>query len=248
MHAAQTAPRPSAHAHARRALALTNKRVLFLVSPATICIPGDGLDKERLKALGMGAFASYGFISNLNYGTALGISWLAFVKKYGVAPTAPGQWGTFLAFYAGECLCGMRLSLSYSITSHHHSCCIACMESPPCLPLFYTHAHTPASQPAHPPTRSAAVLSSPCYCCHAAALAGLWAVQNFARPLRISLALALAPAFDAAITRLGAALRVDKRWAFGIFLLCMGLLTSATLFGTIWALGGFPPNPAGIAT
>jgi hypothetical protein len=32
--------------------------------PATA---GDGLDKERLKALGMGAFASYGFISNLNY-------------------------------------------------------------------------------------------------------------------------------------------------------------------------------------
>jgi hypothetical protein len=29
------------------------------------------LDKERLKALGMGAFASYGVISNLNYGTAL---------------------------------------------------------------------------------------------------------------------------------------------------------------------------------
>lgn len=28
--------------------------------------PGDGLDKERLAALGMGAFASYGVISNLN--------------------------------------------------------------------------------------------------------------------------------------------------------------------------------------
>jgi hypothetical protein len=44
---------------------------------------------------------SYGFISNLNYGTALGVAWLAFVKKYGVAPTAPGQWKVFLAFYAG---------------------------------------------------------------------------------------------------------------------------------------------------
>lgn len=63
---------------------------------------GDGLDKERLKALGMGAFASYGFISNLNYGTCLGMAWLAFVKKYGVAPTAPGQWKVFLAFYAGQ--------------------------------------------------------------------------------------------------------------------------------------------------
>ena len=62
---------------------------------------GDGLDRERLKALGMGAFASYGFVSNLNYGTALGISWLAFVKKYGVAPTAEGQWPVFLLFYSG---------------------------------------------------------------------------------------------------------------------------------------------------
>lgn len=66
-------------------------------------LAGDGLDKDRLKALGMGAFASYGFISNLNYGTALGVAWLAFVKKYGVAPTAPGQWKVFLAFYAGVC-------------------------------------------------------------------------------------------------------------------------------------------------
>jgi hypothetical protein len=47
---------------------------------------------------------SYGFISNLNYGTALGAAWIAFVKKYGVAPTAPGQWQVFLAFYAGESL------------------------------------------------------------------------------------------------------------------------------------------------
>jgi hypothetical protein len=62
---------------------------------------GDGLDKERLKALGMGAFASYGVISNLNYGTALGMAWLAYVKKTGLAPTAPGQWPSFLAFYAG---------------------------------------------------------------------------------------------------------------------------------------------------
>ncbi|WIA15561.1 hypothetical protein OEZ85_002191 [Tetradesmus obliquus] len=132
---------------------------------------GDGLDKERIKALGMGAFASYGFISNLNYGTALGAAWIAFVKKYGVAPTAPGQWKVFLAFYAG-----------------------------------------------------------------------LWTLQNFARPLRISLALALAPAFDKAITGLGERLGIDKKWAFGIFLVCMGAVTTVTLFGTIYLLGGFPPS------
>eukprot|EP00879_Flechtneria_rotunda_P007349 GHRR01007710.1.p1 GENE.GHRR01007710.1~~GHRR01007710.1.p1 ORF type:complete len:229 (+),score=67.54 GHRR01007710.1:484-1170(+) len=132
---------------------------------------GDKLDKERLKALGMGAFASYGFISNLNYGTALGISWLAFVKKYGVAPTAEGQWPTFLAFYAG-----------------------------------------------------------------------MWAIQNFARPLRLSLALALAPAFDRVINTIGDKLHVDKKWAFGVFLVCMACLTTVTLFGTIYLLGGFPSN------
>jgi hypothetical protein len=29
------------------------------------------------------------------------MAWLAFVKLNGVAPTAPGQWPSFLAFYAG---------------------------------------------------------------------------------------------------------------------------------------------------
>jgi hypothetical protein len=35
-------------------------------------------------------------------GFALGMAWLAFVKRYGVSPMAPGQWPAFLAFYAGE--------------------------------------------------------------------------------------------------------------------------------------------------
>jgi hypothetical protein len=37
----------------------------------SVLLRREKLDKERLKALGMGAFASYGVISNLNYGTAL---------------------------------------------------------------------------------------------------------------------------------------------------------------------------------
>lgn len=124
-----------------------------------------------MKALGMGAFASYGFISNVNYGTCLAIAWLGFVKKYGVAPTAPGQWKVFLAFYAG-----------------------------------------------------------------------LWAMQNFARPLRLSLALALAPAFDKAIGQISHKVGVNKNWAFGMFLGGMALLTTTVLFGSIYLLGGFPPN------
>jgi len=49
--------------------------------------------------------------SNVNYGTALGIAWLAFVKKYGVAPTAEGQWPVFLAFYAG----GVQAAGKYTV-------------------------------------------------------------------------------------------------------------------------------------
>lgn len=80
-----------------------------LPAPACHPTPGDKLDKERIKALGMGAFASYGFISNLNYGSALGMAWLAFVKRYGVSPMAPGQWPAFLAFYAGNPVQGIFL-------------------------------------------------------------------------------------------------------------------------------------------
>jgi hypothetical protein len=76
--------------------------------------------------------------------------------------------------------------------------------------------------------------------------AAFWAVQNFARPLRISLALALAPAFDKAIDRVAAVLGIDKRWAFGLFILCMGICTSSILFGTLYLLGGFPPNPPAV--
>jgi hypothetical protein len=51
----------SAYAHERQGT------IIALI--CTLC--REKLDKERLKALGMGAFASYGVISNLNYGTAL---------------------------------------------------------------------------------------------------------------------------------------------------------------------------------
>ena len=85
-----------------------------------VCTQGDGLDKARLKQLGallsvrvllmllhvaealagVGAVASYGFISNLNYCTGLSFSWIAFVSQRHLSPLAPGQWKAFLAFYA----------------------------------------------------------------------------------------------------------------------------------------------------
>jgi hypothetical protein len=69
---------------------------------------------------------------------------------------------------------------------------------------------------------------------------GFWALQNFARPLRLSLALALAPAFDRAITAVGEKLNIKKGAAFGVFLFCMAVVTSSTLFGSLYLLGGFP--------
>ena len=44
---------------------------------------GDKMDMQRLKALGLGAVASYGFVSNVTYGTGLAVSWVAFVRQTG---------------------------------------------------------------------------------------------------------------------------------------------------------------------
>lgn len=50
---------------------------------------------------GLGAVASYGFVSNLTYGTGLAVAWIAFVRQVGKSPLMAGQWKAFLAFYAG---------------------------------------------------------------------------------------------------------------------------------------------------
>ena len=44
---------------------------------------GDKFDRKRLQALGLGAVASYGFVSNATYGTGLSVSWISFVKQTG---------------------------------------------------------------------------------------------------------------------------------------------------------------------
>lgn len=66
---------------------------------------GDKLDRQRLAALGLGAVASYGFVSNVTYGGGMAVAWIAFVKQRGLSPLMPGQWKAFLAFYAGAGLC-----------------------------------------------------------------------------------------------------------------------------------------------
>ncbi|KAL6754356.1 hypothetical protein V8C86DRAFT_2704266 [Haematococcus lacustris] len=130
---------------------------------------GSQMDKAKLASLGMGAFASYGVISNLTYGTCLTIAWLSFVKAKGVTPLAPGQWVPFLGFYAG-----------------------------------------------------------------------LWTLQNFARPLRFAAAVALAPAFERAIAVIGARTGLPKSAAFALLLLGVGLTTVAGLGTALVTLGGFP--------
>jgi hypothetical protein len=62
---------------------------------------GDKVDKAQLAALGMGAFAAYGVLSNLNAGVLMTISWITVVKQTGMTPLEAGQWTRFLAIYAG---------------------------------------------------------------------------------------------------------------------------------------------------
>lgn len=62
----------------------------------------DGLTtKERLAKMGLSAFLSYGWVSNMSYAVALSLSWYGFTAKTGLSPLAPGQWKPFLAVYAG---------------------------------------------------------------------------------------------------------------------------------------------------
>ncbi|KAG2435441.1 hypothetical protein HYH02_011941 [Chlamydomonas schloesseri] len=120
----------------------------------------------------MGAFASYGFISNVTYGICMGIAWISFVKATGQSPLWEGQWPAFLAFYAG-----------------------------------------------------------------------LWTVQNFLRPLRFSLAIALAPFFERLILWISGKTGLDKKLAFGLYLFCFAITTCVVLFGSLYLLGGFPAKP-----
>lgn len=62
---------------------------------------GDKLDKARLGELGMGAFAAYGFFSNVNASILLTITWVTFKRQTGMTPLVANQWPKFLAIYAG---------------------------------------------------------------------------------------------------------------------------------------------------
>jgi len=143
------------------------KPISFLSKLKSLFGGGEKLDRERLKALGTGAVASYGAVSNVTYGGGMAVSWVGFVKKFGVSPLAQGQWPKFLAFYSA-----------------------------------------------------------------------FWMAQNFVRPLRFSLALAMAPAFDRFIDLLSSRLKISRPRAFGVYLAILGLTTSALVFGGIFLACG----------
>ncbi|GFH25795.1 uncharacterized protein HaLaN_23820, partial [Haematococcus lacustris] len=73
-----------------------------------------------------------------------------------------------------------------------------------------------------------------------AVYAGLWTCAHFMRPLRLSLALAAAPAFDVALTSIMQRTRLNKAAAFGVMLLSIAVATSTTLGAVLLVLGGFP--------
>lgn len=68
--------------------------------------------------------------------------------------------------------------------------------------------------------------------------AGFWTLQNFVRPLRFSLALAMAPVFDKFINQLALRLHISKRNAFGVYLFILGTVTSVLIFGSIRIFAG----------
>jgi hypothetical protein len=76
------------------------------------CLHDDDVYGSRhvLAVAGLGAVASYGFVSNATYGTGLAVAWIAFVRQVGRSPLMAGQWKAFLAFYAGMLDCILKIS------------------------------------------------------------------------------------------------------------------------------------------
>eukprot|EP00775_Hariotina_reticulata_P002813 gene2812-3105_t len=88
---------------------------------------GGKVDKAKLAEFGLGAFAAYGILSNLNAGVLVTLAWLAVVKQTGLTPVDPGQWPKFLAVYAGlylttNLLRPVRLTLALTAAPFFNMC------------------------------------------------------------------------------------------------------------------------------
>ncbi len=69
-------------------------------------------------------------------------------------------------------------------------------------------------------------------------IAGFWTIQNFVRPLRFSVALAMAPLFEKGISAISRATGFSRRNAFGVYLFILGSVTSILVFGSIFVFAG----------
>ena len=68
--------------------------------------------------------------------------------------------------------------------------------------------------------------------------AGFWAAQHFIRPLRFSLALAMAPVFDKFINFVQHKTQFKRQNAFAVYLCLLGSVTSICVFGSIRLFAG----------
>jgi hypothetical protein len=98
-------------------------------------------DKKQIAALGADAFFTYGFVSNVNAGLFIGLSWFTFMKQAGLSPLVPGQWGKFLATYlgiyatVGTVMRPFRLALAVGLTPTFSKCVAALQRR---LPFYDT--------------------------------------------------------------------------------------------------------------
>eukprot|EP01023_Acetabularia_acetabulum_P016140 TRINITY_DN17969_c0_g2_i2.p1 TRINITY_DN17969_c0_g2~~TRINITY_DN17969_c0_g2_i2.p1 ORF type:complete len:220 (-),score=16.13 TRINITY_DN17969_c0_g2_i2:219-878(-) len=77
-----------------------------------------------------------------------------------------------------------------------------------------------------------------------AVYAGMFVLNNIIRPIRFTVAIALTPFVNQIIISTQQRLKIGRPLAFTIVMVLMGLITTVGLFGSIWILGGFPPQAA----
>lgn len=76
-----------------------------------------------------------------------------------------------------------------------------------------------------------------------AVYAGLWAFQNFLRPLRIAAAIALTPLVDHMLDNLVTNLGIKRKQAILLLFCGLAVFTLSSLITGIWILGGIPSSP-----
>ena len=73
--------------------------------------------------------------------------------------------------------------------------------------------------------------------------AGLWTMQNFLRPLRLSLAIALAPLYERLIQKISDWTGLGRKQSFAVVIAGIAVCTLTYMGLALWLLGGFNPAP-----